>query len=118
MRKSRDHDFREIGFARGRGSEARSVTGGVHDGFDYGRSGVAEDLRSPRADVVDQLVTIGVPQMGALAANDEWGIAANGAKCAHGRVDTPRNQLLSARLQLTRNIGFAGHSAPSNNAPI
>ena len=107
--KGRDHNFGEIGFGgRGR-AEAGAIAGGVDDGFEHSGDGVAENERSPGADVVDVFVAVGVPDVRAQPAHEEWRIAADGAKGAHRGVHAAGNHLLGALLQLARHLEFAGH---------
>jgi hypothetical protein len=47
---------------------------------------VAQNQRSPRADVVDVLVSVGVPQARTGCSIDNDGFAAHGAKRAYGAV--------------------------------
>src|SRR5882757_7437594 len=70
---------------------------------------MAKDERSPRADVVDVLIAVGVPDAGTLAAHDVKRIASDRAKRAYRRIHASGNQLLSALLKLAGLVGFAGH---------
>jgi hypothetical protein len=47
---------------------------------------VAENQRAPRANVIDVFVSIGVPQARPGCSLNDDGIAAHGAKRAHGTV--------------------------------
>ena len=70
------------------------------------REGVAQDHRSPGAEVVDVAVAVRVPQVRAFGARDEWRIAADGAKGADRRVDAAGEELFGALLQLAGAIEF------------
>ena len=76
------------------------MSGGLLDSLDDGREGVAEDHRSPGAEVVDVAVAVRVPEICALGAHYEGGIAADGAEGADGRVDAAGEELFCALLQL------------------
>ena len=91
VRKSGDDQFREIGFGGSGRAEAGAVAGRGNNSFDHGGGGVAQDQRSPGADVVHVLVAVGVPDVGALAAHDVNRIAAHGAEGPHGGVHSARN---------------------------
>ena len=54
---------------------------------------MAENSRSPSADVIDVIVAIHIKDMRALGFVDEKGLAADGAKGAHRRVHSPGNPL-------------------------
>ena len=60
---------------------------------------VAQDQRSPGADVIDVLVVVDVVEPGAFAARDEGRRTADAAKRPNGGVDSTRNQLLRPRKQ-------------------
>ena len=61
---------------------------------------MAEDGGSPRADVVDVALAVGVPHVGALAAREESRRSTDGAERAHGRVHAAGNRALRTREQL------------------
>ncbi len=54
--------------------------------------GMANDGGAPRADVVDVLVAIDVPAVGALDPLKDDGLAAHRLEGTHGRVDATRQQ--------------------------
>ena len=58
---------------------------------DFGMT-VPEDQRAPRSHVVEVGVAIDVCDARSLAARDEYGIAAHGAKGSHRRVHAARHQ--------------------------
>ena len=66
------------------------------------RDGVAQNQRPPRADVVDVLVAVGVPDARALAARNEQRRAAHAAKRAHRGVHAAGNGLLRPGKQAFR----------------
>jgi len=57
---------------------------GALDGLDNGRKGVAEDHRTPGTEVVDIAIAIGIEEVGALGAINEWRRAAHRAECPYG----------------------------------
>jgi hypothetical protein len=82
----RHRDFQRIGNA-----EARAVFGsGLHGGNDF-RMRVTEDGRPPGADVINQFISVHVPDFGAAGPVDEKRIAADGAERAHRRIDAAGN---------------------------
>src|SRR3989441_3591647 len=74
---------------------------------------MAENEWPPRADVVNVLVAIRIPEVGAPPANHEWRVATYRAKGAHRRIHAPGNHLLGAFLQFARLLEFAGHGSSS-----
>src|SRR4249919_295002 len=66
---------------------------------------MADDHRSPRADVVDVMVAVDVHQVRALRALDEERFAADRFERAHRRIDAARHQRLGAGEQ---GVGTAG----------
>ena len=72
---------------------------------------MAKDQGTPRADVVDVAVAVGIPDVGALAADKERRLAANRAESTHGRVDAAGDELLGTFLQVTGFVKNAGHGS-------
>src|ERR1039458_6820748 len=72
-------------------AEARAVLGGGFDGGDDFRMRVAEDGRSPGADVINQFIAVHVPDFRAAGPVDEERIAAHRAERAHRRIDAAGN---------------------------
>ena len=89
----------EIGLGGGGCAEAGGVARRALDGLDDRRKGVAEDHRTPGAEVVDIAIAVGVDEVGALGALDEWRRAAHGAKGPHRRVDAAGKEALGAFLE-------------------
>ena len=83
--------LRHRDFERIRNAEAGAVFGGGLDGGNDFRMRVAENGRSPGADVVDVFVAIHVPDARALGFVDEERLAADGAEGADGRVHAAGN---------------------------
>ena len=110
MRERREHEFGEVGFRRRGRSEAGAVAQGCAQGLDDHGCGVAENQRSPGADVVDVLVAIGVEDVGGLAAHHKRRISAHRAKGTHRGVDAARNHHFGAFLQFARLFDLAGHA--------
>src|SRR5262249_43078391 len=78
-------------FRRGGGAKAGAVRRGPPDRLQHMRVGVPKDERSPRADIVNVAVAIGVVEVGTLSALDEERLAADGAEGPDGAVDTAGN---------------------------
>ena len=72
----------KLGFGGSGSAEAGAVARGLDDGLDDFGGGVAEDERSPGADVVDVAVAVGVPNVCAQAADQKGRIAADRTKGA------------------------------------
>ena len=73
--------------ALGRGAERGPVVHRVLDRVEHVGVRVAEDHRPPRADQVDVLAAVGVPEVGAVAADHEPRRAADRPEGPHRRVD-------------------------------
>ncbi len=74
--------------------------------------GVAEDHRPPGAEVVEIAVAVGVPEISALGADEEWRRAADGAKGADGGIDSAGKKALGAELEFVGLGERAGHLIP------
>ena len=61
---------------------------------------VAEDERTPRAEVVEVAPAVGVPDARAFAADDERRQSAHGLESAHGGIHAPRDHALRPREEL------------------
>ena len=109
VRKGGNHQLGKIRFGRIRRSKAGPTARRCDHRRDNSRRSVSEDEWSPRADVVDILVFVGVPNVRAVAADDIERIASHAAKRAHRRVHASGNQLFSAFLQFAGLLGLAGH---------
>ena len=103
-----DDFFGQFHLTFGGRAKAEAVQGGFLNGFEHGGVAVAQDHRAPGADVVDVLLPIGVPKMGALGALHKTRCAADGAKGAHRRVHTPGDELFGAFKELVVAVGH-GH---------
>ena len=55
------------------------------------------------------LVSVGIPKMRALPANDKGRIAADRPEGAHRRIDAAGNHLFGAFLQFARSFDLAAH---------
>ena len=108
--KAADDEFGEVGFGGDGGSEAGAFGGGLLDGFDDRREGVAEDHGPPGAEEVEVAVAVRVAEVGALGVGEERGIAADGAKGAYGRVDSAGEEVFGALLQVARTGEAASHA--------
>ena len=90
-----DDFFGNERFALGDGAKRKArVDGGVH-GFNHGRMVVAEDHRTPGADVIDVAATFGIPHVGAFGATDKARCTANALESAYGRIHAAGDALLS-----------------------
>ena len=80
-------------------AEACGVARRSLDGFDDRWKCVAENHRTPRSEIVDISIAVGVVEIRALGALNEWRGAADRAKCPHRRVHAARKEPLGALLQ-------------------
>ena len=78
----------------GRRAEARPLGEGRFDGSDDLGMGVPQDQRAPRADVIDQAITVDVDEVRPLASLDEEGFAPDRAERAGGAVHPARDHAL------------------------
>src|SRR5579883_1712161 len=61
---------------------------------------MTDNMRTPRADVIDIAIPIGIPNVSAFATSDEERFASHGAKGTNGRINAARNTLLGAKKKL------------------
>ena len=106
VRKRAQHQFGQIRFRRGGSSKASTIAGRRHNRIQDIGLGVPQNQRSPRSDVVDQFVVVGVPDVRPLAAHDESGISSHRAKRPHRRIHTARNHAFRPQLQAARLFSF------------
>ncbi len=99
----------EVGFGGDGGSEAGAFGGGLLDGFDDGREGVAEDHGTPGAEEVEVAVAVFVEEICAFGVGEEGWISAYGAEGADWRVDSAGEEFFGALLQMTRAGEATGH---------
>src|ERR1700740_3325867 len=78
---------------------------------------MAQNQRAPGTDVINVLIAVRVPEVGALSTHDKRGIAAHSAEGANRGGDSTRDQLFRSLLQLSRLLEFAGHRASSPTFP-
>ena len=71
---------------------------------------MAEDHRTPGADIIDIALAIGIEQIGTGRAVDEHRFTANAAKCTHRRVDATRDVALGEFETVVR----SGHGRVSS----
>src|SRR5207302_2780663 len=76
--------------------------GGGVDGIDHNAGRVTQNRRAPRADVIDHLISIDIPDVCALRALDEKWLAADAAEGAHGRVHAAGNASARGREEFAR----------------
>ncbi|OQB91040.1 MAG: hypothetical protein BWX84_01584 [Verrucomicrobia bacterium ADurb.Bin118] len=74
-------------------AETGAPNGSGLDGGDDFRVGMAQNSGPPGADIINVFVAIHVPDAAPRSAVHEEGLAANGAKGAHGGVDPSGNEL-------------------------
>src|SRR5581483_8198768 len=99
----------EFNLCRSRSSEAGSSTGRADYGFnDLGRR-VPQNERPPRANVIDVLIAVRVPDARALAAHHERRLAAHRAEGPDRRVHPSGDHGLSTLLQAAGLLEGACH---------
>ncbi len=108
--KGLNHQSGEICFCRSGGPKAGAVARSLDDGLQDLGLGVAEDQRSPRANVVDVLVAISIPHVRAHPAHQKRRGAANGPESADRGIDSAGNELLGSFLQSAGLVKTAGHA--------
>ena len=86
METPADH-LGQVGLSGGGGAETDASGGGFLHGFHHLGSGVAENHRPPGAEVIEVAIAVGIPEIGALGADDEGRLAADSAKRTHRRID-------------------------------
>ena len=104
------NQLRHFHFKRIWDAEARSAFGGGFDCRNNFRMRVAENRRTPGADVINQFISVNVPDARTFCLVNKKRIAADGAERAHGRVDAAGNvfQRLGEKL-----FGFCAHKISS-----
>ena len=90
----------EVGLGGGGGAEGGGAGSGGLDGLDDGGKGMAEDHGSPGVEEVEVAVAVYVVEEGTFGAVEKGWIAADGAKGADGRVDSAREEVFGAVLEL------------------
>ncbi len=90
----------EVGFGGGGGAEADASGCGLLHGFHHLRGGVAENHGAPGAEVVEVAIAVGIPEIGAFGADNEWRLAADSTKGTHRRVDAAGEQSFRPLLEL------------------
>src|SRR5690349_20894396 len=86
--------FRQLDFALGGRAEAGAGCERFARCLHDGRMRVAQQQRSPGADVIDILVAVRIEDVRALAARDEQRRSADAAESSHRRIDAARDVLL------------------------
>ena len=84
-----------------RGAERGAAADGLFDGLDNARMGVAENERSPGADVIEILVAVDVVEIRPFAAGDEERLTADAPKARAGLL-TPPGMTRLARSKASR----------------
>ena len=92
--------LRQFDFPLGGSAETGSDGERAFDGRENRGVAMAEQQRTPGADVIDVLVAIDVEDVRPLAARDENGVAADAAESADGGIDAAGNDLLGAAEEL------------------
>src|SRR5262249_10672499 len=78
-------------FERVRNAEGSAVIGGGLGGADDIRMSVDEHGGVPREHIIDQVISVGVPNMRTGGLGHEKGMSSHGAKGAYGGIDTAGN---------------------------
>ena len=95
--------FCQLGFSRSACAKAGAIAIGLLHGCNHAREGVSQDQRSPRADVVDVFIAVGVPDAGTFAAHDVRRLAANGFEGTHRRIHPAGDYARGASMEF---LGF------------
>src|SRR5690606_13486764 len=101
-------DFSQFRFSFGRSAEAGPFGESVFDRGEDSRVSMPEDVRPPRADVIDEAVAIDVEEVRAIGAVDDRGVSADAAERAGGTVHAAGDGAGGA-LELGEAIGAGGH---------
>ena len=97
--------FGEFNFALGGRAKREAVERGFLHGFEHHGIAVTQNHRTPRADVVDVALAVGIPKISALGALHKTRRATDGAKSAHGRVHAARNHSAGAFKEVNVAVG-------------
>src|SRR6202030_76165 len=92
----------ELDFQLGGHAKAGAALGLLRNSRADGRIGVAQENGAPGADVIEELVAVGVVQILAFAALDNERLAAHRAERAHRAVDAADEQFGGAVENLAR----------------
>ncbi len=95
-----DHAARELRLEFSRRAEGKAVGGDLLDGLDHLRMRMAQDHRTPGADVIDEAASIGGRHHGAGGFLEENRLAADAAEGANGRVDAARDVFAGFLVQV------------------
>jgi len=79
--------FGKLHLGKGGGAEGGAPDDRRADGVQDLGVGMAEEQRTPRADIVDVGVAIDIGEAAPARGRDEEGLSSHGAERAHGRVD-------------------------------
>ena len=107
-----DDQFSELGFQLGRSAEAGPVVQRFLNGADDARMTVAQDQRSPRADVIQVVIAVEIEEARPFAASDENRIAADGAEGAGRTVDAAGNEMAGTLKRLSTADARGFHGSP------
>ena len=91
-----DDHFGQDVFEDAGGAEAGAFVEGAVEGRQDVGVGVAADGGAPGADVVDVLVAINVPDVGAFDVIEDDGLTADGFEGPHGGADAARHEFLGS----------------------
>ncbi len=87
------HELRELAFEQRRRAVARAARDGLLQGFHDIRMGMADDHRTPGADIVDVFVAVDVKDAVAFGAGDERRVAVDVRIGADRAVDAARHEV-------------------------
>ena len=83
-------------------TEAQAVFGGLHGSFQHRRVVMPQNHGAPGAHIIRVLISVYIPDLGALGLGDEPGALPYGAKGTHRAVDAAGNQVLCFFKQFLR----------------
>src|SRR5699024_1860884 len=100
--------FGKFDFAFRGGAKRQATAGGVLDGLDDVRVGMTQDGRTPRADVINVLGVVGIPDMGAQCPLNEYRRASDRSEGTDGGVDPTGYGLACAfkKFSVTAHVGL------------
>ena len=100
--------FGQLDLALGGRAKRETVERGFLYRFEHRRVAMAQDHRAPRADVIDVLLAVGVPKIGAMGTLHKARCTAHSAKGAHGGVDATGDHLGGAVKEGLVEVGHVG----------
>ena len=86
-----DDFFRQFSLAFGRCAKRKPILNGPLHRLQNSRMTMSQNHRTPGADVIDEPLSVGIPEIRPLGPLHETRRSAHGAKGAHWRIDATRN---------------------------